>query len=75
MNRDGFVKGETVRLILLNLDDESATVEWYIEDQAIENPDNFTVDFDGERLLKAVITYPDGRQECIITSVTPLTTI
>lgn len=71
LDRAAFVKGATVRLMLLNLDDDDASVQWYISDQAIADPDNFTVDFDGQRTLKAIVTYANGIQECIMTTVTP----
>ena len=70
INRAELVKGNTIKLMLINLESSDCRVEWYLGDYVITTPDNFVLAFDGEKQLKAIITYPDGRKECVMALLT-----
>ena len=70
IHRAELVKGNTIKLMLINLESSDCRVEWYLGDYVITTPDNFVLAFDGEKQLKAIITYPDGRKECVMTLLT-----
>ena len=69
MDRQALTKGGSMKLRLINLQGD-ASVEWYFNGQAVADPDNFALDFSGEGILEAHISYPDGREECIMTVIT-----
>ena len=68
MDRQALTKGGSMKLRLINLQGE-ASVEWYFNGQAVADPDNFALDFSGEGRLEAHISYPDGREESIMTVI------
>lgn len=68
LDRNSLVKDNTIALKIVNLAD-GCQVEWYLNEYHITTPDKFVLAFDGEKELKAIITYPDGTKESVITTV------
>ena len=56
--------GDTLRLFLLNLLDEKATVAWSVDSEAVSD-DAYVFARAGSYKITAVITYSDGTRETL----------
>lgn len=69
INRDDLVKGNAIKLDLINLESSDCKIEWFLGDFIITTPDRFVIAFEGTRQLRAVVTYPDGRKESVMLEI------